>query len=65
MASATNYPAGGTFFDSIKKSFADVPVEGNAIDTSAFLEASESLTTLFGMANSSTPACLIFAGSCP
>ena len=52
MASATTYPPGGTFFDSIKKSFADVPInpsQENAIETSAFLEASESLTTLFGM----------------
>lgn len=42
-----------TFFDTIKKSFVDVPVDaanGNAIKTSDFLEASESLTTLFGAA---------------
>ena len=46
------YPPGGTFFDTIKKSFSDVPVDaskGNAIATTAFLEAAESLTTLFGM----------------
>ena len=43
---------GGTFFDKLKKSFTDVPVEknnNNAIPTSEFLEAAESLTTLFGI----------------
>lgn len=47
----TAYPAGGTWFDQLKKSFADVPVDSsrdNAIETTAFLEAAESLTTLFG-----------------
>ena len=56
MASATTDTSGGKFFDSIKKSFADVPVnpsQDNAIETSAFLEASESLTTLFGIGISS------------
>jgi hypothetical protein len=51
MASTSTYSGGHTFFDSIKRSFADVPVDSannNAIDTSAFLEAAESLTTLFG-----------------
>lgn len=50
MASA--YPPGGTFFDTVKKSFANVPVEksqNDAIPTTDFLEASESLTTLFGI----------------
>lgn len=45
------FPAGGTWFDTLHKSFVDVPVEAsndNAIPTSAFLEAAESLTTLFG-----------------
>lgn len=40
-----------TFFDTIQKSFVDVPVDAandNAIHTSEFLDASESLTTLFG-----------------
>jgi len=49
---ATAYPPGGTFLDSLKKSFVDVPVDkehGNAVATSEFLEAAESLTTLFGM----------------
>ncbi|KAF2089398.1 glycolipid transfer protein [Saccharata proteae CBS 121410] len=37
-----------TFFDTVKKSFVDVPIGAdNSIDTTAFLEASESLTTLF------------------
>lgn len=40
-----------TWFDTIGKSFADVPVDaanGNAISTAEFLEAAEALTTLFG-----------------
>lgn len=51
MSAAPTYPPGGTFFDTIKKSFADVKVDqahDNAIATSDFLEAAESLTTLFG-----------------
>jgi len=46
------YPPGGTFFDTVKTSFDQVPVDeskGNAINTTKFLEAAESLTTLFGM----------------
>lgn len=46
------YPAGGTWFDTLKKSFVDVPVDAskdNAVPTTDFLEASESLTTLFGV----------------
>lgn len=49
---AAAYPPGGTFFDTIKKSFVDVPIDAskdNAIPTNEFLEAAESLTTLFGM----------------
>jgi len=45
------YPHGGTWFDTLKKSFVDVPVDAtndNAIATSDFLEAAESLSTLFG-----------------
>jgi hypothetical protein len=52
MASTGTYPAGTTFFDSLKRSFANVPVEAaneNAISTTEFLEAAESLTTLFGV----------------
>lgn len=40
-----------TFFDGVKKSWEDVPVDAskdNAISTTEFLEAAESLTTLFG-----------------
>jgi len=50
--STTTYPPGGTFFDTLKKSFADVHVDkehGFSIPTGPFLEAAESLTTLFGM----------------
>jgi hypothetical protein len=44
-------PPGGTFFDTLHKSFVDVPVDkeaDNAISTEEFLQAAESLTTLFG-----------------
>jgi hypothetical protein len=47
-----SYPAGGTWFDTLHKSFVDVHVDASkddAIPTSEFLEAAESLTTLFGM----------------
>lgn len=47
----TTYPSGGTWFETLHKSFVDVSVDSssdNAIPTSAFLEAAESLTTLFG-----------------
>ena len=46
---ATAYPPGGTFFDTLKKSYTDVPVVGDKISTTEFLEASESLVTLFGV----------------
>ncbi|RDL30839.1 Glycolipid transfer protein [Venustampulla echinocandica] len=49
------YPAGGTFIDTLKKSFTDVPVDkenDNAISTTEFLEAAESLTTLFDVLGS-------------
>jgi len=48
---AAAYPPGGTFFDTVKRSFVDVPLDSskdNAISTTEFLEAAESLTTLFG-----------------
>lgn len=51
MASTSTYPAGGTWFDTLKTSFVNVPIDanhGNAIDTTSFLEAAESLTSLFG-----------------
>ncbi|MCJ1463119.1 hypothetical protein MMC07_001724 [Pseudocyphellaria aurata] len=53
--SSSTYPAGGTWFDTLKRSFVDVPVDtsnDNAIDTTAFLEAAESLTTLFDVLGS-------------
>ena len=42
------FPPGGTFFDTLKRSFTDVPVD-SGIATTQFLEAAESLTTLFGV----------------
>ena len=44
-------PPGGTFFNTLKMSFTNVPVDAsknNAVSTTEFLEASESLVTLFG-----------------
>ena len=44
-------PPDGTWFDTLKKSFVDVPIDeknDNGIATTEFLEAAESLTTLFG-----------------
>ncbi|QPC76464.1 hypothetical protein HYE68_007216 [Fusarium pseudograminearum] len=44
------YPPGGTIVQSLKRSFVDVPVDaanGDAVSTTEFLEASESLTTIF------------------
>lgn len=58
MATKTTYPPEGTWFDSLRKSFVDVPVNAshdNAIETTAFLEAATSLTTLFGKANEILP----------
>jgi len=49
------YPPNGTFFDTLKKSFVHVPVDAtkqNAIATTEFLEASESLVTLFDVLGS-------------
>ncbi len=63
MATAA-FPPGGTLLDTFKESFVDVPVNAdkdNAISTMPFLEAAESLTTMFGTA-STTPtyeACLV------
>jgi hypothetical protein len=50
MATAA-IPEGGTWFDTLKKSFVDVPIDtenNDAVSTTEFLEAAESLTTLFG-----------------
>ena len=48
---APPYGEGKTFLDTLKRSFTDVPVDkekDNAISTFEFLEAAESMTTLFG-----------------
>ncbi|KAI6355227.1 hypothetical protein MCOR25_008298 [Pyricularia grisea] len=53
--SAVVIPAGGTFVDTLKKSFVDVPIDANndnAISTTEFLEAAESLTTIFDLLGS-------------
>lgn len=50
--SAPTFPPGGTLIETFKKSFVDVPIDAdndNAISTSEFLDAAESLTTMFGM----------------
>ncbi|KAL9026079.1 MAG: hypothetical protein Q9196_005205 [Gyalolechia fulgens] len=55
MADHASFPADGTWFDTLKKSFVDVPVDtsnNNAIPTADFLEAAESLTTLFDLLGS-------------
>ncbi|KAF8856319.1 glycolipid transfer protein [Acephala macrosclerotiorum] len=55
MASTNAYPPGGTWLDTQKRSFTDVPVDkekDNAISTTEFLEAAESLTTLFDVLGS-------------
>ncbi|RHZ44042.1 GLTP domain-containing protein, partial [Aspergillus thermomutatus] len=49
---AAAIPPGGTWFDTLKRSFADVPVNDNAISTTEFLEAAESLVTLFDLLGS-------------
>jgi hypothetical protein len=47
---AAAIPPGGTFFDTLKRSFVDVPVAGDdKISTSEFLEAVEGVMGLFGM----------------
>ncbi|KAF2420350.1 glycolipid transfer protein HET-C2 [Tothia fuscella] len=51
----TSIPEGKTFFDQLKRSFVDVPMDkehDNAISTDEFLEAAESLTTLFDVLGS-------------
>lgn len=51
IPASNTYPAGGTWFDTLKRSFVDVPIDSskdNAVSTTEFLEAAESLTTLFG-----------------
>lgn len=49
--SAPTIPPGGTIVDTFKRSFTNVKIDeanDNAIDTSEFLEAVESLVTIFG-----------------
>ncbi|KAI9663123.1 MAG: hypothetical protein M1821_008171 [Bathelium mastoideum] len=49
------YPSGGTFLDTLTRSFKDVPVDANndkAVGTTEFLEAADSLTTLFDVLGS-------------
>lgn len=44
-------PPGGTIVDTFKRSFANVPIDAereNAISTTEFLEAADSLITIFG-----------------
>ena len=58
-------PPGGTVVDTFKRSWADVPIDkdnNNAIATTPFLEAAESLTTIFG---TSLPASLFTPFSKP
>lgn len=50
--SAPVIPPGGTIVQTFRQSFVDVPVDaekGNAVSTTEFLDAAESLTTMFGM----------------
>lgn len=49
--SAPAIPSGGTIVQTFKLSFTDVSIDadkGNAVDTTQFLDAAESLTTMFG-----------------
>ncbi|EER38624.1 conserved hypothetical protein [Histoplasma capsulatum H143] len=53
MANTQVIPEGGTWFDTLTRGFDAVPVaDDNAISTSEFLEAAESLTTLFDLLGS-------------
>lgn len=52
MSGAPKIPPGGTIVQTFRETFADVPIDkenGNAIATTQFLDAAESLTTIFGM----------------
>jgi hypothetical protein len=49
--SAPAIPVGSTVVQTFRKSFVDVPIDadkGNAVATTEFLDAAESLTTMFG-----------------
>jgi len=52
IMSVSQIPPGGTYFDTIKKSFKDVPADGDAISTTEFCDAAESLTGLFDVLGS-------------
>ncbi|APA13260.1 hypothetical protein sscle_10g080300 [Sclerotinia sclerotiorum 1980 UF-70] len=55
MATVKTIPPGATFIDTLDKSFVDVPVnkeKDNAISTTEFLQAADSLTTLFDVMGS-------------
>ncbi|KAG7288146.1 hypothetical protein NEMBOFW57_007670 [Staphylotrichum longicolle] len=52
---AAQIPEGGTYLDTFKQSFTTVPIDaehGNAISTVEFLDAAESLTTMFDLLGS-------------
>ncbi|KAK4454235.1 Pleckstrin y domain-containing family A member 8 [Podospora aff. communis PSN243] len=52
---AVQIPAGGTYLETMKRDFTKVPVDpakGNAVSTAEFLEAAESLTTMFDLLGS-------------
>ncbi|KAH8882617.1 glycolipid transfer protein [Thozetella sp. PMI_491] len=54
MATAS-IPPGGTFLETFRQSFTDVPIDAekdNAISTTEFLDASEALTTMFDVLGS-------------
>ncbi|KAK1759204.1 het-c2S [Echria macrotheca] len=54
-AAVAQIPAGGTYIDTMKKPFTQVPVDAankDAISTEEFLEAAESLTTMFDLLGS-------------
>jgi len=55
MATTNAYPPGGTYFDNGKRSFDQVAInlsQGDAINTTEFLEAAEALTGLFDVLGS-------------
>ena len=61
MSTGPVIPPGGTIVQTFKQSFVDVPVDAekdNAIATTQFLDAAESLTTIFGSSFSFEPAAL-------
>ncbi|KAJ5884819.1 hypothetical protein N7495_009329 [Penicillium taxi] len=52
---AATFPPGGTWFDTLTKSFADVPIDAandDAISTDDFLQAAEALVSLFDVLGS-------------